>query len=57
MIKVSNSREELDKSSIVCPSGLIVARIDDSSEEEGDEMSLDNKKKGLRELLADRAKG
>ena len=47
---------ELDRSSGVCAPGLVVARIDNNSEEEKEGMSL-NKKKGLRELLADRAKG
>ena len=37
------------------PPKFIVARVDNSSEEE-EEMAL-NRKKGLCELLADRAKG
>ena len=56
MIQVSDLKGELYRFSGVHTSGLIVARIDNSSKEEEEEMSL-NKKRGLRELLADRAKG
>ena len=56
MIQVSDSEDKPDRSSSVYALGLVVVRIDNSSEEEEEEMSL-NKKKGLRELLADRAKG
>ena len=45
--------DELDKSSVVCSPKLVVACIDSSLEEE-DELPLDNRKKGLRELLKDR---
>ena len=55
MIQVLDSEGELDRSSVVCNPKFIVARVDDSSEEE-EEMAF-NKKKGLRELFADRAKG
>ena len=56
MIQVLDLEDELDRFSSVCTSGLIVARIDNSSEEEEEEMAL-NRKKGLRELLAEKAKG
>ena len=56
MILVLDLEDELDRSSGVCAPGLVVARIDNNSEEEEEGMSL-NKKKGLSELLADRAKG
>ena len=36
--------------------GLVIIQINNSSEEEREEMTL-NKKKGLRELFTDRAKG
>ena len=55
VIQVLDSEGELDKSSVVRNPKFIVARVDDSSKEE-EEMAL-NKKKGLRELFADRAKG
>ena len=46
---------EPDRSSVVRTPKFIVARVDDSPKEE-EEMAL-NRKKGLRELLSDRAKG
>ena len=46
----------LDRFSGVRTSGFVVAHIDNSSEEEEEEMAL-NRKKGLQELLVDRAKG
>ena len=51
MIQVLDSEGKLDRSSVVRNPKFIVARVDDSSEEE-EEMAL-NKKKGLRELFAD----
>ena len=60
MIQVSNSEDELEKSSGVCAPRFIVARIANSSkeeeEEEEEEMLLD-RKRGLHELLMNRAKG
>ena len=56
MIQVSNLEDDLDKFSDVHPFGLIVARVDNSLEEEKDEIPLNNKKKGLCQLLASRAK-
>ena len=56
MIQVLDLEDELDRFSSVRTSGLIVVRIDNSSEEEEEEMAL-NRKKGLRELLAEKAKG
>ena len=55
MVQVPDSEDELDRFSGVCTFGLIIARINNSSVEEGEEMAL-NRKKGLHELLADRAK-
>ena len=56
MIQVLDLEDELDRFSGVRTSGLIIVRINNSSEEEEEEMAL-NRKKGLWELLADRAKG
>ena len=56
MVQVSNSEDEPDRFSGVHSPGLIIAQIDNNSEEEGEEMAL-NRKKGLHELLANRAKG
>ena len=55
MVQASNLGEKPDRSSIVCPSELIVTCIDSSSKEE-DKMPLDNRKKGLHELLAGKVK-
>ena len=48
--------DELDKSSDIRTPRFIVAQVDDSLEEEEEEMAL-NRKKGLCELLANKAKG
>lgn len=56
MIQVSDLEDEPDRSSGIRTFGFVVAHIDNSSEEEEEEMSL-NRKRGLRELLADRVKG
>lgn len=56
MIQVSNSENELDKFFNVRTPRFIVAQVDNNLEEEEEEMAL-NRKKGLRELLTDRAKG
>ena len=50
MIQVSDLEDELDRSSVIHSSKLIIANIDGRLEED-DEMSLDNRKKGLRELF------
>lgn len=55
VVQVSDSEDELDRFLGVRTFGLVIARIDISSEEEDEEMAL-NRKKGLREFLADRAK-
>ena len=57
MIQVSDSEEELDKSLGVCPSRLVIAHVVSSSEEEEEEEMLLERKKGLRELIASKAKG
>ena len=57
VIQVSDSEDELDKSSGVCTSGFIVeciARRLEEEEEEEEEMPLE-RKRGLRALLAGRA--
>ena len=56
MIQVSDSEDKLDRSSNVRTSRFIVARVDNSLEEEEEEMAM-NRKRGLCELLANRAKG
>ena len=56
MIQVSDSEDEPDRFLGVHALGLVIARIDNSSEEEEEEMSL-NRKRGLHELLVNRAKG
>ena len=58
IIQVSNSKDVLDRFSSVHTSGLVVARIASDSKEEEDEEEMPLEwKKGLRELLANRAKG
>lgn len=58
VIQVSNSKDVLDRFSSVHTSGLVVARIASDSKEEEDEEEMPLEwKKGLRELLANRAKG
>ena len=54
MIQVSDLEGELNRSSVVRSPKLIVAQVDNSLEEE-EEMAL-NKRKGLKELLAERNK-
>ena len=56
VIQVSDSKDKPDRFSGVRTSDLVIARKDNSSEEEEEKMAL-NKKKGLHEILADRAKG
>ena len=50
MIQVSDLEDELDRSSVIHSSKLIIANIDGRLEED-DEMLLDNRKKGLRDSL------
>ena len=54
-IELLDSEGELDKSSVAHSPKLIIARVDSSSEEEGD-MAL-NPRKGLKDILARRNKG
>ena len=56
MVQVLNSEDEPDRFSGVHSPGLIIAQIDNNSEEEGEEIAL-NRKKDLHELLLNRAKG
>ena len=53
IIHLLDSEGELDKHSIACSPKLVVACVDRDSEEE-DEILLDNKKKGLHDLLKGR---
>ena len=58
VIQVSNSKDVLDRFSSVHTSELVIARIASDSKEEEDEEEMPlERKKGLRELLANRAKG
>ena len=56
MIQVSNSKDELDKLLGVRTSSLIIVHVNNSSKEEEEKMAL-NRKKGLHEILVERAKG
>lgn len=56
MVQVSNFEDKLDRVSGVCPSGLVITRIDNNSKEEEEEMAL-NQRKGLKDLLVGRKKG
>ena len=56
MIQVSDSEDELDKSSGIYTSRFIVASITSDLEEEEEEILLE-RKKGLHELLMGKAKG
>ena len=56
-IQVSDTEDEPNRLSGVCTPSLVIAHIDNSSKEEEEEEMALNKKKGLRELLADKAKG
>lgn len=55
MIHVLDSEDEPDRFSGICALRFVVVCIDKSSEEEEEKVSL-NRKRGLRKLLADRAK-
>ena len=55
VIQVLDSKDKLDRSSNVCTPRFVVAQVDNNSEEE-EEMAL-NKKRDLRELFTNRAKG
>ena len=56
MVEVPNSKDKLDKVSGVRPSSLVITRPDNSSEDEEEEMAL-NQRKGLRDLMVRRNKG
>ena len=56
LILVLDLEGELDRLSVICSPRLVVARVDGNLEEKG-EMLLDNKKKGLCELLKARGMG
>ena len=56
VIHISDPEDEFDKTSSVHTLGFVVAKIDDSSEVEEEEMAL-NPRKCLKDLLARRNKG
>ena len=56
VIHISDPEDEFDRTSGVCTPGLIVAKIDDSFEEEEEEMAF-NLRKFLKDLLVGRNKG
>ena len=56
VIHISDTEEEFNRFSGVHTSDLMVAKIDNSSEEEEEEMAL-NSRKGLKDLLVGRNKG
>ena len=56
VIHISDAEDEFDRISGVRTLCLVVANIDNSSEEEEEEMAL-NPRKGLKELLTGRNKG
>ena len=56
IIHLPNSEEELDRHSAAHSPKLIIARVNSDSIEE-EEMPLDNKKTGLRDLLKNRGVG
>ena len=58
MIQVSDSEDEHDRSSSICPFGLVVMHVVCSSKEEEEEEEIPlERKKGLYKLLAGRTKG
>ena len=56
VVQVPDSEDELDRVSGVHPSDLVIVCIDNSSEDEEEEMAL-NQRKGLKDLLERRKKG
>ena len=57
MVHISDAEDEPDRHSGVHTSILVIARLDSTSKEEEDEMALNWRNKGLRELMAARNKG
>jgi len=57
IVHISNAEDEPDKHSGVHTLTLVIARPDDSSEEEEDKMVLNWGNKSLRDLMAARNKG
>ena len=55
MVQVPKSEDDLDRVSTARPLGLVVTHIDDSSEDEEEEMAL-NQRRGLRDLFVGRKK-
>ena len=53
VVQVPDSEDEFDRVSGIRLSGQVIAHIDDSSEDEEEQMSL-NPRKGLKDLLARR---
>jgi len=56
VVEVPDSEDKLDRVFGVHPSGLVITRPDKSSEDEEEEMAL-NQRKGLRDLMVGRNKG
>lgn len=56
VVEVLDFEDELDRVSGVRPYSLVIARLDDSSEDKEEEMAL-NQRKGLRDLFAGMKKG
>ena len=54
-MELSDSKVELDKSSVANSARLVIAQVDSSSEEE-EEIAL-NSRRGLKDLVARRNKG
>ena len=57
IVHISNAEEETDRHSGVHASILVIARPDNTSEEEENEMALNRGNKSLRDLMAARNKG
>ena len=55
LVELSDSKVELDKSSVANSARLVIAQVDSSSEEE-EEIAL-NSRRGLKDLVARRNKG
>ena len=57
LIELSDAEGEADRNSAICISPLVITCLDDSSDEEVDNMASNKGNKSLRELMAARGKG
>ena len=57
MINLSDIEGELNRNSGICTLLLVIACLDNSSDEEEDNMALNKGHKSLKELMAARGKG